>query len=230
MIGSHLDGIEDGLSALSALREKPAGTVRITATEHAARSVLWPAFEKLLPHYPEINLEIIISYGLTDIVAEQIDAGVRPGGIIDKNMIAVPIAQEMRMAVVGSPSYFADRDLPLVPQDLTGHSCINLRLPRHGGVYVWEFEKGSRELNVRVSGQLTFNLTSMILEAAIGGFGLAMLPEDQVINHLSKGRLVRVLKDWCEPYPGYHLYYPSRRQPTPAFSVLVNELRYRGET
>jgi DNA-binding transcriptional LysR family regulator len=229
-VGPRFEEINAELAALSELREKPAGTVRITATENAADSVLWPALEKFLPNYPDIKVEIVIGYGLTDIVAERFDAGVRPGEIVAKGMIAFPIGPDMRMAVVGAPAYFAGRPRPLKPQDLTTHRCINLRLPTHGGLYAWEFEKGGRQLRVRVEGQLVFGTTSLILSAAIAGFGLAYLPEDQVKAQLADERLVRVLADWCPPFSGYHLYYPSSRQPTPAFALLVGAVRYRGNS
>lgn len=225
--GPRIEEIEAELAALSALREKPAGTIRITAHDHAVRAVLWPALEKLLPNYPEIRVEIVIDYGLTDIVAERFDAGVRTGEMVAKDMVAVRIGPDMRSAVVGAPSYFARRARPKTPQDLTMHACINLRLPTHGGLYAWEFEKGGREIRARVEGQLVFNGTAPMLDAALSGFGLAYVPEDTVRAHLADGRLIRVLADWCPPYPGYHLYYPSRRQPTQAFSLLVNALRYR---
>ena len=207
------------------MRDKPAGTVRITATENAAEAVLWPALEKLLPNYPDIKVEIVIDYGLTDIVAGQVDAGVRFGEQVAKDMIAVRIGPDIRMAVVGSPSYFAKRPPPRTPRDLTAHECINLRLPTHG-LYVWEFEKDGRELRVRVDGQLVFNTSALILNAAIAGFGLAYLTEQQVRKHLDSGELVRVLANWCPPYSGYHLYYPSRRQPSAAFALVVDALRY----
>ena len=173
-------------------------------------------------------MEIVVDYGLTDIVAERYDAGVRFGEMVAKDMVAVRIGPDLRMAVVGAPSYFAGRPRPKTPQDLTAHDCINLRLPTHGGLYAWEFEKGRRELKVRVEGQLVFNATAPMLDAALAGFGLAYLPEDEVRAHLADGRLVRVLADWCPPFSGYHLYYPSRRQPTPAFALLVDALRHRG--
>ena len=226
-VGPRLEEIDAELASLSELRDKPAGTVRVTADEHAADAVLWPALERLLPDHPDIKVEVVIDYGLTDIVAERYDAGVRLGGIVAKDMVAVPIGPDMRMAVVGAPSYFAGRTRPEAPQDLTAHACINLRLPTHGGLYAWEFEKGGRELRARVEGRLVFNSVAPILKAALAGFGLAYLPEEQAQAHLAAGRLVRVLADWCEPFPGYHLYYPSRRQPTPAFAVLVDALRYR---
>jgi DNA-binding transcriptional LysR family regulator len=227
-VGPRFDEIEVELAALGELREKPAGTIRITAGEHAAEAILWPTLEKLLPDYPDIKVEIVIDYGLTDIVAERYDAGVRLGEQVAKDMIAVRIGPDMRMAVVGAPSYFARRKQPRTPPDLTAHACINIRLPTYGGLYAWEFEKDGRELRVRVEGQLVFNNIALRLDAALAGFGLAYLPEDQVRTHLAEGRLVRVLADWCPPFPGYHLYYPSRRQPRPAFALLVEALRYRG--
>ncbi|QND63372.1 LysR family transcriptional regulator [Mesorhizobium loti] len=226
-IGPRLDEIETELAALSALREKPAGTIRITAGEHAADAILWPAISRLLPDYPDIRIEIIVDYGLTDIVAERYDAGVRLGEQVARDMIAVRIGPDMRMAVVGSPAYFATRPKPRVPQDLTAHNCINLRLPTYGGLYAWEFEKAGRELKVRVEGQLVFNTAALRMNAVLAGLGLAYLPEDQARTRLASGELVRVLADWCAPFPGYHLYYPSRRQATPAFSLLVDALRYR---
>ena len=227
-IGPRLEEINAELAALGELREKPAGTIRLTATENAAASVLWPALAKFLPDYPDIKVEIAIEYGLTDIVTERYDAGVRPGETVAKGMIAVRIAPDMRMAVVGAPAYFDREQRPRTPQDLTTHNCINLRLPTHGGLYAWEFEKAQRELKVRVEGQLVFGTTALIIDAALAGFGLAYLPEAQVRPYLDDGRLVRVLADWCPPFSGYHLYYPSRRQHTPAFALLVEKLRYRG--
>ncbi|ACE91458.1 LysR family transcriptional regulator [Rhizobium phaseoli] len=227
-IGPRFDEIESSLTALSAFRDKPAGTIRINAGEHAANSVLWPALERFLPEYPDVRIEIIVDYGLTDIVAERYDAGVRLGEQVAKDMVAVRIGPDMRMAVVGAPTYFDGRPKPLTPHDLTDHNCINLRLPTYGGVYVWEFEKDGRELNVRVEGQLVFNNIALRLKAALAGTGLAYLPEDAVQAHLENGQLVRVLEDWCPPFPGYHLYYPSRRHASAAFAVVVDVLRYRG--
>jgi DNA-binding transcriptional LysR family regulator len=226
-LGPRFEEIEAELEALSDLREKPAGTIRITATEFAADAVLWPRLAKLLREYPDIRVEIGIDYGLTDIVARGYDAGVRAGEQVAKDMIAVRIWPDMRMAVVGAPGYFAKRAPPKRPQDLLGHDCINLRLPTHGGVYAWEFAKAGRDLKVHVEGRLVFNMTAQILNAALAGFGLAYLPEGLVQPHLGKGRLVRVLQDWCPPFSGYHLYYPSRRQSSPAFALLVAALRYR---
>ncbi len=226
-VGPRMDEIEAELAALSDFREKPAGTIRITAGEHAAEAILWPALARLLPDYPDIHVEIVVDYGLTDIVAERYDAGVRLGEQVAKDMIAVRIGQDMRMAVVGSPGYFEKHPRPLTPQALTEHACINLRLPTYGGVYAWEFEQDGREIRVRVEGQLVFNNVALRLNAARAGLGLAFLPEDIVQNDISAGRLVRVLEDWCPPFPGYHLYYPSRRQSSAAFSLVVNALRHR---
>jgi DNA-binding transcriptional LysR family regulator len=225
--GPRLDEIEAEMAALGELRDKPSGTIRITAHDQAVRAVLWPALAQLLPDYPDIKVEIVIDYGLTDIVAERFDAGIRSGEMVAKDMIAVRIGPDMRSAVVGAPSYFVKRTRPKTPQDLTTHACINLRLPTHGGLYTWEFEKGGREIRVKVEGQLVFNGTAPMLDAALSGFGLAYVPENTVQTHLADGSLIRVLADWCPPYPGYHLYYASRRQPTPAFALLVNALRYR---
>jgi DNA-binding transcriptional LysR family regulator len=227
-VGPRLDEVDAELAALSEWREKPAGTIRITVGEHAASSVLWPVLETFLPKYPDINVELTIDYGLTDIVAQRYDAGVRLGEQVAKDMIAVRIGRDFRMAVVGAPAYLAIRPRPKQPHDLTEHRCINLRLPTHGGTYVWEFEKRGRELKVRVDGQLVFNNIALRLNAVLAGFGLAYLPEDQVQTHIAEGRLVQVLSDWCQPFPGYHLYYPSRRQPTGAFTLLVDALRLRG--
>lgn len=228
-LGPRFEEIDAELAALGALRNKPAGTIRITTGEHASETILWPALAKLLPRYPDIKVELAIDYGLTDIVAERYDAGVRLGEQVAKDMIAVRIGPDFSMAVVGSPGYFASRPKPRKPQDLTSHACINIRLPTHGAIYAWEFEKRGRELKVRVDGQLVFNNVGLRMNAVLAGLGLAYLPEDQVGKHLDSGRLVRVLDDWCPPFAGYHLYYPSRRQMTPAFALLVNALRYRAK-
>ena len=226
-VGSRFEEIEAELEALSELRDKPAGSIRITASENAASTILLPKLAHFLLQYPDIKVEIVIDYGLTDIVAQRFDAGVRSGEQVAKDMIAVRIAPDMRMAVVNAPSYFAQRSSPKKPQDLTEHNCINLRLPIHGGLYAWEFEKAGRELRVRVEGQLVLNATSQMLSAALAGLGLAYMPEQMVQAYIADGRLKRVLEDWCEPYSGYHLYYPSRRQSSPAFKLLVDALRYR---
>jgi DNA-binding transcriptional LysR family regulator len=226
-VGPRFDEIASELAGLSELREKPSGSIRITTGEHAAETILWPALSRMLPRYPEVKVELAIDYGLTDIVTERYDAGVRLGEQVAKDMIALRIGPNMRMAVVGAPSYFARRSRPKQPQDLTAHNCINLRLPTRGGLYVWEFEKRGRELNVRVEGQLVLSNLGLRMKAALAGVGLAYLPEDQVLKQVLDGRLIRVLEDWCPPFAGYHLYFPSRRQQTPAFAVLVDALRYR---
>ena len=223
-LGPRFAEIEAELAALTELREKPAGTIRITSTEYAADTILWPKLAKVLPEYPDIKVEIIIEQGLTDIVTERYDAGLRLGEQVAKDMIAVRVGPNMRMAVVGAPSYFAKRSPPRKPQELISHNCINLRVPTRGGLYAWEFEKGNRQLKVRVEGQLVFNGTTQMLNAALGGFGLTYVPEDLARPHLAKGRLKRVLADWCPPFSGYHLYYPSRRQLTPAFTLIVEAL------
>ncbi len=229
-IGPRLDEIEAELAALSELRDKPAGTIRITAPEHATQTILWPALARLLPDYPDIRVEVDVDAGLRDIVADRYDAGIRLGEQIAQDMIAVPVGPDMRMAVVASPACLKHNPPPLTPQELTAHRCINLRLTTYGGLYAWEFEKNGRELKVRVEGQLVFNSPTLIVEAAKAGFGLACLPEDYVLEDLARGSLVRVLEDWCPPFPGFHLYYPSRRQSSPAFTLLVEALRYRGRT
>ncbi len=227
-VGPRFDEIDAELAAVSELRDKPAGTIRITATEYAVDTILWPKLQKLLRQYSDIKVEFFIDNAMTDIVAQRFDAGVRAGEQVAKDMIAVRIGPDMRMAVVGAPSYFRRRSDPKKPQDLVGHNCINLRLSTHGSLYAWEFEKGNRELKVRVEGQLVFNGTFQMLNAALAGFGLAYVPEDLAQPHLAKGRLKRVLEDWCQPYSGYHLYYPGRRRSSAAFALLVDALRYRG--
>jgi len=226
-LGPRFDEIDAELAALSELRDKPAGTIRLTTSEHAAETILLPALAKILPQHPDIQVETIIDFGLTDIVTQRYDAGIRLGEQVAKDMIAVRIGPDLRMAAVAAPAYFAQRPRPKKPQDLTEHACINLRLPTYGGLYAWEFEKDGRELRVRVEGQLVFNSPGPTLAAALSGLGVAYLPEDMARPHLADKTLVRVLSDWCPPFPGYHLYYPSRRQPAPAFALLVEVLRYR---
>jgi DNA-binding transcriptional LysR family regulator len=228
VIAPRFEEIDNELALLSAFRDKPAGKLRITAGEHAAITVLHPVLAKLLPDYPDLNIEIIVDYGFTDIVAEGFDAGVRLGEQVAKDMIAMRIGPDMRMAVVGSPAYFARCSKPVVPIDLMQHNCITLRMPTHGGLYSWEFEKKGQPVNVRVEGQLVFNNIAMRLQAALQGLGLAYMPQDLVQEHVTQGRLIRVLTDWCEPFSGYHLYYPSRRQSSPAFTLLREALRYPG--
>jgi DNA-binding transcriptional LysR family regulator len=227
-IGPRFDEIESEIAALSAMRDKPAGTIRITTVEHAAETILWPALAPLLAEYPDINVEIISDYGLKDIVADRYDAGVRLGEQVDKDMISLRISADLRMAVVGAPAYFEGRAKPDVPQDLIEHSCIKLRLPTHGAFYAWEFQKDGQEFKVRIQGRTAFNTVGMMRQAALDGFGLAYLPEDQVETAIKEGKLVRVLADWCPPRPAYHLYYPSRRQHSPAFALVIEALRYRG--
>ena len=227
-IGPRFEEVEAELAALRELRDKPSGTIRITTGEHATETVLWPKLAPLLAEYPDIKVEINIDNALTDIVANRYDAGVRLGDQVARDMIAVRIAPDMRTTVVAAPSYFARRSPPVTPQELTGHDCINFRLPTLGGLYAWEFEKDGHELKVRVEGQLVFNNLHPILSAALAGFGLAFLPEDMVLPHVAAGRLVRVLEDWCPVWQGYHLYYPSRRQSSRALTLLIDTLRYRG--
>ncbi|MBB3137860.1 DNA-binding transcriptional LysR family regulator [Rhizobium pisi] len=228
-VGPRFEEIQFEIAALSEMRERPAGTIRITAGEHSAISILAPVLARFLPDHPDINVEVIVDYGLTDIVAERYDAGIRLGEQLAKDMIAVRIGPEMRMAVVGAPSYFENHPRPDVPQDLTAHNCINMRLPTHGTIYPWEFEKDGRELRVRVEGQTVFNNIAMRIDAVLNGLGLAYMPEDQVQSYIEDGRLIRVLEDWCQPFPGYHLYYPNRRHASPAFTLFVDALRYRGK-
>ena len=224
-IGHRFDEIEEELDVLTELRDKPAGTVRITCGDHVLRTTLLPRVAPLLHEYPDINVEFDVSYGLRDIVADRFDAGVRLGDTIDKDMIAVPIGPKLRMAAVAAPAYFAANPIPKTPADLTTHRCINMRFPTHGGLYVWEFERRGRQLNVRVDGQVTLNSTPHIVVAALEGLGIAFLPEEEFAPHLEEGRLVRVLDDWCAPFAGYYLYYPSRRQPSPAFALVLEALR-----
>ena len=224
-LAPRFEEIEQELGALSALRDKPAGTIRITAGEHPAVSILQPALQRILPDHPDIHVEIVVDYGLTDIVAQGYDAGVRLGEQVAKDMIAVRIGRDMRMAVVGSPAYFGTRSRPETPQDLTTHNCINIQLPTYGGLFAWEFERDGRELRVRVEGQVVVNHGAMRLASVLDGLGLAYVPEDQILDHVASGRLMRVLEDWCPPFPGYHLYYPSRRHASPAFAVMLDALR-----
>ena len=219
------EGIEAELSAVSELRDTPSGTIRITAHDHAVSTVLWPKLATLLPDYPDIKIEISIDYALADIVGERFDAGIRCGDMVAKDMIAVRIAPDMRMAVVGAPAYFALRPLPLSPADLPAHDCINLRLPTHGGLSSWEFTQDGKTTQWQVDGQCVFNTTPQKLAACLDGCGLAYLPEDMIQDHAAAGRLVAVLEPWWPTLPGYHLYYPSRRQRSAAFALVVEALR-----
>lgn len=225
-IGHRFDEIDAELEELTEMRDKPAGTVRITCGDHVLRTTLLPKLTPLLLEYPDIKMEFDANYGFRDIVADRFDAGVRLGDTIDKDMIAMPIGPPIRMAVAASPAYFAEHPEPANPRDLMNHKCINMRMQSGGGLYVWEFERRGHTLNVRVDGQLTFNTSPNIVDAALAGLGVAWLPEEEFAPHIEDGRLVRVLEDWCAPFPGYYLYYPSRRQPSPAFSLVVNALRF----
>ena len=221
------DSIDSEIASLSELSERPSGTIRLTTSEHAATTLIWPALKRLLPDYPDIQVELALDAGLTDIVAERFDAGVRLEETIARDMIAVPIGPPLRMAVVGSPAYFSKCTTPRTPQELSHHHCLRLRMPSSGAIYAWELEKGRRSLRVRPEGPLTFNSASMLRQAALDGFGLACVMEDQIMESVASGLLIRVLEDWCPPFPGYHLYYPSRRNASAAFRLLVEALRYR---
>jgi DNA-binding transcriptional LysR family regulator len=227
-IGPRLEEIEQELVAVTDMRDTPAGVVRLTASDHAIDSLVWPKLVSILEKYPDIQVEIVVDYGLTDIVAGQLDAGIRYGETISNGMIAVRIGPDEAFAVVGSPSYFTAHAAPLEPQDLTQHKCINLRLPTHGGLYAWEFEKNGKEVRVRVSGQMVFNGIMQVLRAALDGFGLAFMPENLAQPYIRDGKLLRVMEDWCPPFSGYHIYYPSRRQPSQAFAIVLEALRERG--
>jgi len=222
-----LEEIDAKLAALTELRERPAGTVRITTSVHAARTVLWPVIDQVVRDNPDVEIELNVDQAFVDIVAGRFDAGVRLGESLEKDMIAMRIGPPLRMAAVAAPSYLAERGIPRTPQELAQHSCINLRLPTSGGLYVWEFERGGRELRVKVEGQLVLNDVDLVVDAAVAGHGIAFMISDHVEAHITSGELVRVLEDWCEPFDGYHLYYPSRRQPSPAFTLVLEALRYR---
>ncbi|TAL80329.1 MAG: LysR family transcriptional regulator [Beijerinckiaceae bacterium] len=226
-VGSHFDGIEAELHALGEMRDKPAGTIRITTGAHPARTIIEPSLARLLPDYPDIKVELSVDAGFVDIVAERFDAGVRLGETIAQDMVAVRIGPDIRMAAAASPTYFSRHEVPQTPHDLSGHNCINLRFPTYGGLYAWEFEKKNRALNVRVDGQMIVNDPSLALQAAIDGLGIVYLPEDQVLPLVEDRVLRRVLEDWCPPFPGYHLYYPSRRQHSSGFALLIEALRFR---
>lgn len=226
-VSLHLEEIEAGLASLSELRDKPAGIIRITAVDHAAETILWPSLAKFLAEYPDIHVDLLVDNTLRDIVAERFDAGIRMGERVARDMITVRVGPDIRMAAVATPDYFKTHSQPKVPQDLARHICINLRMATLGGTYAWEFEKATREINVRVEGQLTVNDIAVIRQAALHGLGIAFMPEDVAQPHLAAGDLLRVLTDWTPPFPGYHLYYPSRRQQSPAFALLIEALRYR---
>lgn len=226
-VAPRFEDIDAEVAAVKDLRGKPVGTIRITSAEHAATSVLWPKLSNVMRDYPDINVEISVDYTMADIVSQRFDAGVRVGDQVAKDMIAVRITPDLRMAVVGSPEYFATRSQPRSPHELTEHDCIRLRLPTHGGFLPWDLEKNGQEAKYPVSGQWVFNNSSSIVRAALASYGLAYVPEDMVLEHIAEERLLRVLDGWCGPYPGYHLYYPSRRQSSGALAVIVDALRYR---
>ncbi|EPM4186727.1 LysR family transcriptional regulator [Klebsiella aerogenes] len=228
-VGHRIDEIEAELDMLTELRDKPAGIVRITCGPNVLKTTLLPKLAPLLREYPDIHIEFDANHGFRDIVADRFDAGVRLGDTIDKDMIAMPIGPKLRMAAAASPDYFARYPVPKTPHDLTQHQCINMRMVRSGGLYVWEFDHEGGELKVRVNGQLTFNTSDHVVDAALAGLGIAFLPEEEFGSHIREGRLVRVLESWCHPFPGYYLYYPSRKQPSPAFSLVVDALRMNGK-
>lgn len=227
-ISPKFDEIELAIADLRSMRDRPAGTIRLTAGEHPAVSILQPALARFLPDFPDIKVELIVDYGLADIVAQGFDAGVRLGEQLEKDMVAVRIGPEMRMAVVASPAYFAHHPMPQSAEDLTSHNCINSRLPTYGTIFQWGLEKDGHHVKLRSEGQLVLNTLGLRIAAALDGMGIAYLPEDQILAYVAAGRLVRVLDDWCQPFPGYHLYYPSRKHPSAAFSLLLDRLRYRG--
>ncbi|MEZ2352201.1 LysR family transcriptional regulator [Caballeronia sp. RCC_10] len=226
-VAPRIEEIDACLTALADFRDKPAGVIRITSTDHPVETIIWPKLRRLLPAYPDIKVEVTVDYGLSNIVEERYDIGVRFGDQVAKDMIAVRISPDIRMAIVGSPAYFATRTKPKTPEDLLNHDCITLRMTTTKALYAWELKKGKRATQARVSGQVTFNTEPQMLRAALDGFGLAFIPEDSVIEHIQKGELVSVLKDWCPVWPGYHAYYPSRRQTSRAFSLVLDALKHR---
>jgi len=221
----HFAAIEEELNAATAMRQEPAGTVRISCGDFALSTILLPRLAPLLRQYPDIKLEFNVNYGFVDIVAERYDAGIRFGETIDKDMIALPIGGAVRMAAVATPAYFAQYPIPRKPQELTRHNCINMRFPTYGGLDIWEFERDKRVVRIKVDGQVVCNTSPHIVEAALSGLGLAYLPEEEFAPHIAEKRLIRVLEDWCPPFSGYHIYYPSRRQPSPAFSLVLQALQ-----
>jgi len=226
-LAPRIHEIENDVDLLMSYRDKPSGTVRITLSDHALQWVIWPKLEPVLKEYADIHLEFSIDNGFRNIVEERFDAGVRLGESLDKDMIAVRISPDWRLVVVAAPAYFSNRAQPATPQDLVHHSCINHRQARTGGLYAWEFAKDEREFRVRVDGQLTFNTTLPMIDAVLSGLGIAYLPEDLVAEHVRSGRLVQILDDWSPKFAGYYLYYPSRRQNSPAFGVVADALRHK---
>lgn len=226
VINPRLGEIEEELVLIKESKDKPAGTIRITAAEHAAMSVLWPKLFKALPEYPDINVEITTDYTMTDIVADRYDAGVRLGGHVAKDMLAVKISPDLRMAVVGTPEYFKKYAIPNRPEELENHNCINRRLPTYGGIYSWELSNGEQKINVRTKGQIVVNSSSAVLRATLDTGGLGFIPEDMVLSHIKNGILIRVLDDWCQPFEGYYLYYVNRKRYSRAFQIIVDILKY----
>jgi len=225
-LAPRIDAIEAEIADLMAQRDRPSGTVRLTVSDHAYQSVVWPKLPKLLDAYPEITVEISLDNGLRNIVEDRFDAGIRLGESLDKDMVAVRVGADWRLVAVAAPRYFASHPKPAVPEDLVAHNCMNHRQARSGGLYAWEFARGGHELRVRVSGQLTFSSTSVMVDAALSGYGIAYVPEDLVAEHIAEGRLEQVLDDWSPMFSGYFLYYPSRKQLSPALRVLIDALRH----
>lgn len=224
-LAPRIEELESEIDELMEIRDKPSGTVRITLSDHALESVVWPKLRPLLSQYPDIKVELNSDNGFRNIVEERFDAGVRLGESLDKDMIAVRIGPDWRLVAVASPEYLAMHPAPETPQDLVGHDCINHRQARSGGLYTWEFEKGGRELRVRVDGQLIFNTSYAMIDAAASGYGIAYVPESLVTGDIAAGRLVQLLDDWSPFFPGYYIYYPSRRQNSPAFRIIIEALR-----
>jgi DNA-binding transcriptional LysR family regulator len=226
-VSGHLDEVEQALDAVRAFSDRPSGNVRIATSDHAATTVLQPMLDKILPAYPDITVELVVDNALSDIVEEGCDAGVRLGERLANDMIAVRIGPDMRMAVAATPAYFERMGCPATPHDLLQHNCIRFRFPGSGRLYDWEFERHGEKLELRVKGQFVSNSPDQIVSACVAGLGVAFLQESYLDAHIKSGRLVRVLADWCEPFPGYYMYYPSRRQPTAAFTLVLNALRSR---
>ncbi len=226
-VAPKLSEIDHELELINEFKVRPAGTIRITAAEHAVNTILWPKVRELLLEYPDINVEINVNYGLVDIVSERFDAGIRLGESLDQDMIAVPISPQLRMAVVATPQYWQQWGKPTMPHDLVAHNCINIRLPTYGGVYAWEFEKEGKVINVNVKGQVVMTSSQGRLEACLSGLGITYVPEDLAEPYLKRGDIERVLEDWCPPFDGYYLYYANRQLSSPAFKLLVDALRYQ---
>lgn len=226
-VGPRIDEIENEISIISEVSGKPSGTIRITTPEHAVIQYVWPKIESVLKKYPDINLEISFDNKLVDIVAERYDMGIRIGESVPKDMVAIRISPELEMAAVATPEYFKSISRPKIPEDLKNHNCINLRLPTYGGLYIWDFSDGKNDITIRVKGQLIFSSASQIKRACLAGLGIAYLPYDMMKDDVEQGKLIRVLSDWCPPFPGYHIYYPNRREPSSAFTTIIEALRHR---